>query len=253
MREYTNKITLTHNFRGVYSLDPSLGCAGGMENNDKGCYNDCYAARYSKKYGYDFSKTVLRYFEDEKHINRIVNKINKIEMPFIRMGTSGDPSENWKHTLSILKSIKECDKEVVIITKHWNLLTYKQLKELSNYNVCVNTSISALDNSDLLNTGLKQYERLKPYCKSVLRVVSCDFNIENKKGLELYKIQESLFKNYKVLDTIFRVFKNNDLVKDGVIIAKESKFLGKKCYISKYNKKAYFGKCENCLEMCGTI
>ena len=62
MREYKTEITLTNNSRGIWTLDPTIGCNSGMENTEKGCYGDCYAARYSKKYGYDFSKTVLTSF-----------------------------------------------------------------------------------------------------------------------------------------------------------------------------------------------
>jgi hypothetical protein len=251
MREYKNIITLTNNSRGIWTLDPTIGCNSGMKNNEKGCYNDCYAARYSKKYGYDFSKTVLRSFKDEKHIKLIVNKINKIDMPFIRMGTSGDPSENWEHTFDILENIKDCNKEIVIITKHWNNIPSNLINKLLQYNVCINTSVSALDDIDLLNNGLKQYERLKNWCNSILRVVSCDFNLENDKGIKLNQIQEQIFKKYNVLDTVFRVSKNNSLVKEGIINISETKFLGKKCNVSKYNRKAYFGNCQNCLEKCG--
>ena len=260
MREYTNKITFTKNSRGIYSLDPSLGCFSGLESNKKGCYNDCYAARYSKKYGYDFSKTILRYFENESHKHKIIKQITKIDMPFIRMGTSGDPSENWEHTLDIIKIIcskyqlslfPEQQKEIVIITKHWKTLTDKQLDFISKYNICINTSVSALDNEALLKKGLEQFKRLKPYCKSILRIVSCDFNQDNEKGNKLANIQKKLFKEYPIIDTVFRCSTNNKLVLDGIINIKKTKFLGKKCYVSKYNKKTYFGKCGNCLEMCG--
>lgn len=260
MREYTNKITLTENSRGIYSLDPSLGCSSGMLNKPKGCYNDCYAARYSKKYGYDFSKTVLRYFESESHKHRIIKQISKIKMPFIRMGTSGDPSENWAHTVNICEAISkkyqlslfdQQEKEIVIITKHWTKLTNDQLKTISKYKICINTSVSALDDPNLLNDALEQYERLKPYCKSILRVVSCDFNKKNKKGKELAAIQDMLFRHNPVLDTVFRCNPSNPLVKDGIINIKKTKFLGKKCYVSKYNRKTYFGNCANCLEQCG--
>lgn len=251
MGEYTNTITLTNNSRGIWSIDPTIGCASGMVGTINGCYGDCYAARYSKKYGYDFSKTVLRYFKDDKHIKSIVNRINKIELPFIRMGTSGDPSENWEHTLSIIRSLGSIKKEIVIITKHWENLTTKQLIELKEYNVCINTSISALDKKELRENGIKQYEILKEYCNSVLRVVSCDFNVNNWQGLEYFNIQHDLFSKYNVLDTIFRCSKNNPLVLNGIINTKETKFLGKKCNVSKYNKKAYFGKCSTCIEKCG--
>jgi len=250
MREYTNTITLTKNARGVYSLDPILGCSSGMTQNEKGCYGDCYAARYAKKYGYDFSKNVLRYFKSDKHAKAIANKINKISLPFVRMGTSGEPCEDWEHTISIIEMMGEINKEIVIITKHWNQLTLDQLERLSKYNVCINTSVSALDGK-MLDIGLREYERLKLYCRSVLRVVSCDFNLFSLEGRRLRTIQDNLFKNYNVLDTVLRVSKKNELVASGIIDISETKFLGKKCFISKLNRKAYIGKCENCIEMCG--
>ena len=216
MREYTNTITFTKNARGVYSLDPILGCSSGMAENEKGCYGDCYAVRYSRKYGYDFSKNVLRYFKDEKHIASIVNKINKIPLPFIRMGTSGEPSEDWEHTISIIEKLGIINKEIVIISKHWKQLTDEQLIRLSKFNVCVNTSVSALDGK-MLDVGLLEYERLKPFCRSILRVVSCDFNLDNLEGESLDRIQEKIFKKYDVLDTVLRVSLNNPLVTEGRI------------------------------------
>ena len=260
MREYKKIITLSNNSRGVWSLDPSLGCYNGTLENEKGCYNDCYAARTAKKYGYDFSKTVLRDFKNISHLESIKNKIKKIDMSFIRMGTNGDPSENWEHTIKIIELIskdkqlslfKEGKKQIVIIAKHWNTLTEEQLKTISKYNICINTSVSALDDKDQLHKCLNEYSRLKPYCKSILRIVSCDFNKENEKGLELSKLQERLFLNENVIDTVFRVFKNSEYVTSGLINIHQTIFLGKKCYVSKYNKKTYFGKCSSCLEMCG--
>jgi hypothetical protein len=251
MREYSNKISLTKNSRGIYSLDTSIGCSSGMANEIGGCYNDCYAAKSSKLYGYDFSKTVLRSFENEYHRRFILNQINKIPLDFVRIGTSGDPSENWEHTISILKGIDKCNKEIVIITKHWTVLTEYHLKYLATINICINTSVSALDKPEILKNCLDQYNRLKPFCKSILRIVSCDFNLNNETGHKLSKIQSELFKNESTLDTVLRVNKRNELVKEGVINVKQSTFLGKKAIISKYNKTTYFGKCSTCHEMCG--
>lgn len=260
MREYSDTITLTKNSRGIYSLDPSFGCSSGLKNNKLGCYNDCYAARYSKKYGYDFSKTKLRYFKNESHKHQIINKIAKIPMPFLRMGTSGDPSESWEHTLNIIETINKDyqlsifpikKKPIVIITKHWKNLNNNQLKILSKYDICINTSVSALDDFDVLTNSLIQYKKLKKYCKSILRIVSFDFNLENIESYKYFLIQKKLFANDNVLDTIFRCSPKNKYVKDGIINIKKTKFLGKKCYVSKYKKKTYFGKCTTCLEMCG--
>tara|TARA_R110002020_G_scaffold437832_2_gene648131 strand:+ start:272 stop:1036 length:765 start_codon:yes stop_codon:yes gene_type:complete len=251
MRSYSKKITLTENGRGIWTIDPIMGCKSGIEKDKKGCFSDCYAARNARIYGYDFTENVLRDFESDKHLQSVIRKINRLNFPFIRMGNSGDPSENWGHTLSVLEKLKPVKKQFIIITRHWNKLTLNQLKRLSKLNVCINTSVSAIDNEVELHQNIQQYELLKKYCKSVLRSVSFDFNTKNKKGMDYYLIQNWLFNNYEVLDTVFRCSKSNKLYKEGIINIKETKFLGNKCYVSKRNKKTYFGNCKNCLEKCG--
>jgi hypothetical protein len=144
--------------------------------------------------------------------------------------------------------IKRIKKQFIIITRHWNKLTLEQLNRISKLNVCINTSISAIDED--LYKNIEQYEILKNYCKSILRCVSFDFNKENDKGLNYSIIQDWIFNTYDVLDTVFRTSKSNELYKDGIINIKETKFLGKKCFVSKFNK-TYFGNCNNCLEKCG--
>ena len=85
MRKYSNIISLTRNSRGIYSLDTSIGCASGMKNEQGGCYNDCYAYKSAKIYGYDFNTTILRDFRNEKHRQEILNKkaSDKIRNNFI--------------------------------------------------------------------------------------------------------------------------------------------------------------------------
>jgi hypothetical protein len=251
VRLYSNVISLTKNDRGIYSLDTSMGCSSGLIQNPKGCYNDCYAAKSAKIYGYDFSKTVIRDFKDIAHQRKIILQISKIKLDFVRIGTNGDPSENWEHCIKICKIISRSNKQIVIITKHWTFLTDLQLEYLSKLNVCINTSVSALDEKDQLESCLFQYKRIKNYCKSVLRIVSCDFNLDNEKGKQLSEIQHSLFKNEDVIDTVFRLNKSNPYIKEGIVNVKKSKFLGKNTIISKFNKKTYFGKCSSCTEMCG--
>lgn len=251
MKPYSNKIALVRNSRGIYGIDTSMGCASGMANSDGGCYNDCYAAKSAKLYGYDFSKTVLRYFESRAHERKILAQIDKCKLDFIRIGCSGDPSENWQHCIDILKVLARCNKEIVIITKHWNNLTDVHLQLLSTMNVCINTSASAMDKVDLLNNSLNEYQRIKPYCKSVLRIVSCDFNIYNCEGVRMAALQHELFKNQNTLDTVFRPSKNNPLVLSGVINTSNGLFLGKKTFMSKFNRKTFTGNCSNCHEMCG--
>ncbi len=237
---------MVENGRGVYCIDTTMGCASGMAENERGCYGDCYAARIAKRYGHDFSKTVLRDFENENHKRQVLSQISRIKMPFIRIGASGDPSEDWGHTIKIIKTLSKCNKEIIIITRHWKLLTNEQLQYFSNLNLCINTSVSALDNEQMLNRSLEQYNRIKPYCKSVLRIVSCDFKDER-----LAELQRRLFKNESTLDTVFRPTKSNYFLVNGIINAKEEVFNGKKQLASKFNRKTYMGKCGTCKEMCG--
>jgi hypothetical protein len=261
MKQYKNIISLSNNERGIWDLDTIKGCKSGLLENPNGCYNDCYAFKTAKRYGIDFSKSIERNFKDELHRNLIVKKIEKIDMPFIRIGCSGDPSENWQHTINIIKQIKEnsqlslfdisSKKQIVIITRHWNILTDIQLNELSNYNICINTSVSALDNEYLIKKSIEQYIRLKPYCKSVLRVITADINEENENGKKIAEIQRNLLKNKLVIDTVFRPSKNNPFLLNGIIKAKKMSFMNSKQLISKYNKKTFVGKCKNCIEMCG--
>lgn len=250
-KQYSSKVALTRNSRGVYCLDPSMGCSSGMSNESGGCYNDCYAVKASKQYGFNFSKTVLRNFTDETHRRFIVNQIDRIKLDFVRMGCSGDPSEDWEHTIKILKAIDKCNKEIVIITKHWTNLTQNQMEYLATINVCVNTSVSALDKEHILSNSLEQYNKLKCYCKSILRIVSADFNLQNETGYKLAQKQKELFENDDTLDTVLRVSKNNRWVKSEIVRIAPITFMGKKQLGSKHKKSIYLGKCDSCFQMCG--
>lgn len=250
MKHYSNKIALIRNSRGIYCLDTSIGCATGMQT-EGGCYNDCYAARSAKLYGYDFATTILRHFASERHKRQVIQQINKVRLDFVRIGCSGDPSENWQHTFEVLKVISKSNKQIVIITKHWTLLTDEQLQLLTRMNICINTSVSALDNPEQIAKNVEQYTRIKPFCRSVLRIVSCDFSLGNETGHKLFKVQSELFKNEDTLDTVFRPSKNNPLITNGVINVTKGLFNGKKQLMSKFNKKTFTGKCSNCHQMCG--
>jgi hypothetical protein len=261
MRTYKNIISLSKNERGIWDLDTIKGCNSGLIQNPNGCYNDCYAFKTAKRYGIDFSKSIERHFINDLHKQKIVKQIEKIDMPFIRIGCSGDPSENWEHTLNVIKDIKESSqlslfdisskKQIVIITRHWKQLNDNQLQKIKKYNICINTSVSALDNDYLIKNSIDQYNKLKKYCKSVLRVVTCDFNENNETGKAKAEMQRFLLKNENVIDTVFRPSKNNEFVKNEIIKVKKMAFMKSVSLVSKYNKKTFLGKCESCLEMCG--
>ena len=75
MRIYKDIISLSKNERGIWDLDTIKGCESGLLENDKGCYNDCYAFKTAKRYGIDFSsinhKFRLHHFQGHsEHINK---------------------------------------------------------------------------------------------------------------------------------------------------------------------------------------
>jgi hypothetical protein len=262
MKTFKDEITLIRNNRGCYILDTVKGCSY-IKNNPNGCYNDCYAKNITSRYGFDFSKAIDRKFYydtnqlylfdfyDNKHEDDIIKQIKNIKMPFVRIGEMGDPSENWEHTINICKIISVAKKPIVIITKHWKNISDNLLKKIKDLNICINTSISALDNDYEIEYRLRQYKKLKNYCNSVLRIVSCNFNKQNYEGCIKREIQEKLFKNEKTIDTIFRPSKNNPFVVNKIINIEKVKFLKSNVLASVYNKKSYLGNCENCPDMCG--
>lgn len=251
MKNYSSIITLNKNSRGIYDFDTIKGCSSGMKHTKNGCYGECYAAKSAKIYGYNFNKSILRDFDNIKHLESILNQLENKDIEFIRMGVSGDPSENWKHTLKIIKLICYFKKPIVIITKHWNNLTLNQLNELTKLNVIINTSVSALDDIKILNNRLIQYNIIKDYCKSVLRIVSCDFNTQNLTGLFLNDLQNKLLLNENIIDTVFRISRNNLYFKNGIINAKNNKFMNSNVLSSKRNNKIFTGFCDKCPDKCG--
>jgi hypothetical protein len=262
VRPYSSKIALLQNSRGVYNLDPSAGCSSGTRENKRGCYADCYSARIARMYGYDFTQTVLRDFESIEHMNEIIRKINKIDLPFIRMGNLGDPSEFWGHTLKICSDIQRGLKEIqlslfqevrqkliVILTRHFKTIPDKNLADLQRFNICINTSVSAIDTDPERNVN--EYNRIKPYCNSILRVVTFDFNTDIQAGREYKEIQDWLLSHDNVIDTVFRPFPGNPLVGGGIIKTAKKKFLGKETVASMHNNKVFMGRCQACKEKCG--
>lgn len=263
MKTYNPEITLIKNGRGCYILDTIKGCSICGRSKPLGCYDNCYAKNIASRYGFDFSHIVERdfvsdneqiYFNgftDTKHESRIIKELKSIDMPFVRIGEMGDPSENWEHTISICKTISLASKRIVIITKHWKAIPESIMQDIVGMDICINTSISALDSNSEIEYRLLQYGRLKNVCNSVLRIVSCDFNTDNEEGKLRDKIQRGLFENEKTLDTVFRPSMNNKLVTSGIINIDKVKFLKGNVIASMYNKNAYFGMCDKCPDMCG--
>jgi hypothetical protein len=263
MKTYKNDITLAKNKRGCYILDTVKGCLGCTPENPKGCYGDCYAQNIAARYGFNFRETVTRDFKrdndqlylfgfkDQHHESDIIYQIKAIDMPFVRIGDMGDPSRDWEHTINICDIISQAGKPIVIITKHWKSIPNQLLPLISKLDICINTSVSALDDTVSIDYRIDQYNRLKPYCKSVLRVVTCDFNKETEAGFVRSEIQDRLLQNDNIIETVFRPSANNPLVKKGIIYVKKVKFLRSKVLASIRDESVYFGECSVCPDMCG--
>jgi hypothetical protein len=67
---------------------------------------------------------------------------------------------------------------------------------------------------------LAQYYRLKPPVKSILRIVSADFNENTTEGKRMAEIQRKLFLNDKVLDIVLRLNNKNEFLKSGILNTK---------------------------------
>lgn len=264
MKPYLGRITLVKNGRGLYCLDTTMGCKSGVTDNPNGCYGACYAASRAKIYGHDFGKTTVRRFDNAAHLNSTVKAIYVSDMPFVRIGCSGDPSEAWEHTVQICEQLwaglerlrfdvfmDRPPKYIVIITRHWEILTDDQLSRLGKIGVCVNTSVSAIDSKEARIKSLYQYNRLKPFLHSVLRIVSFDFNIRNERAAIYSEIQRELFQNEDVIDTVFRCSPKHELVMSGTINIARVNFMGNIQWASRLNRKAYLGKCDTCPDVCG--
>ena len=263
MRTFTGVLSLNRNSRGCYILDTVKGCGVCADDKPMGCYDNCYAKRISDRYGFDFGKTVLRRLDtddmqnylfdvrDQHHIGQLVKQIKNADMPFIRIGEMGDPSYDWDHTIGICEKLAVAGKPIVIITKHWEPVPDNLIDRIAALDVCINTSVSALDHNYEIYKRRLQYERLKSWCKSVLRVVTCDFNIESREGLEYEIMQEYLLGMDNVIETAFRPDKENKLVVEGVINVKREHFMGRKCLVSMRDDGIFLGYCDVCPDMCG--
>ena len=263
MKTYKGAITLNRNNRGCYILDTVKGCPGGALHGGRGCYGDCYAKNIASRYGFAFDNPVSRNFEnntdqlwlfgltDKTHTTKIIDEISNADMPFIRIGEMGDPSSDWGHTINICREIYRANKKIVIITKHWGRIPDKFLSLVSRMGLFINTSVSALDDERLLNLRVREFERLKNICHSILRIVSCDFNTEHQVGNRFAAIQHELFKMAPYIDTVFRPNGGNGFVVDNIINTKKEMFLSKYALVSRFNQNAYLGYCGTCPDLCG--
>ena len=253
-KEYPETITLTLNTKGVLDLDTVKGCAAGMALNPRGCYGLCYAAKIAAFRGWDFSKSVNRVWGDARNRSRILDTLKRTSKKWVRIGTMGDPSMDWAHTLRVLFDLSITGKVPVVITKHWNVMTRNQVETMEYVGAVLNTSISALDTPAQIAHRLTQFHGYRG--RSILRFVSCDFNRDNEQGAALATVQDELFRQggSRVIDTPLRLNGNYPLLVEGVI--KAGKYKDAAGYdigqlVSLYKKDAFLGHCRRCPDQCG--
>lgn len=189
MKLYKNVLTAEINDKGILDIDPVKGCSDGMKAHEGGCYNNCYANKIASFRAIDFSRSVIRTIQNAPQMRAIAKLIKQSDLDFVRMGTMGDPSYSWENSLSVADFIKGCGKSIVIISKHWKVMTDRQIELAGHLGVILNTSVSGMDTEKEITHRLKQYERYKKFGKSILRIVSAKYNIENEKGKEYQERQ----------------------------------------------------------------
>lgn len=176
-RLYKPVLTVAVNRKGVIDVDTTKGCTFGMRAYpDGGCYGECYAAKTAALYGIDFTQSVSRQFCDREHRDAVVKQMLPMPATWYRIGTFGDPSHDWTHTIAVLRPLRWTNKTPVVITKHWETLTDKQVDDLRWLKAVVNTSVSGLDTEKEICHRVRQRDRLATAgMRSVLRVVTCAF------------------------------------------------------------------------------
>ena len=248
MKSYLKNLTATVNRKGVLDIDTVKGCKHGMEKYPQGgCYGLCYANKTASFYGFDFSKSVVRDYVNYRDIEKTV-KLHRLG--WFRVGTMGDPSYDWDFTTYICKWLGKF-KTPVIVTKHWEEMSYSNMSALKKCGAVINTSISAMDMGVEIENRLNTFNYLKDKgLKSVLRVVTAEFgNTEN--GNKLKRVQNAILSNTPVIDNPLRIPKSDLRVKAGDIVTKRHMDIGGGSNVSINDNGAYLGRCDICPDQCG--
>jgi len=250
MREYKPVLTASVNRKGVLDVDTVKGCSYGMgKYPDGGCYGLCYACKTAVRYGYDFTKSVKRVPWGE-NVKSIENIVSQHHAPWFRIGVMGDPSFDWRLTVSVCAWLSKF-KIPVVITKHWIALSDAQMKMLRDCGTVVNTSTSPLDTENERKYRVAQFHRLSNAgVMSVLRVVSCDFG-GTPMGRELAGVQRGLFNEKPIIDNPLRIPRTDRRVVEGHINTVRIRDMRGMASISLHDKDVYVGTCLSCPDQCG--
>jgi hypothetical protein len=254
LRRYGKMLTAAVNAKGVMDVDTVKGCTLGMQAHPgRGCYGDCYARTIAAYRGFDFGASVKRGFCDREHLATLRIILQGHSASWYRIGTHGDPSHEWKHTVSVIWYLRDGGRTPVIVTKHWNVLADDQIEVLRKLNVVVNTSVSGMDTDAELEHRVGQIARLKEAgVRSVARVVTCDYGTsEWARGCA--EKQTYLLSLSPLIDNPFRPSNTNAHVLSGDIhtISRLDSVGGTRVSLS--NPSAHLGRCEECPDQCGVL
>ena len=253
LKMYSDRLTADVNQKGVLDVDTVKGCTAGMNAiPGHGCYGSCYAAKIAKFRGIDFTVAVARRVQSVADARQIEEAVRSAPEGFFRVGTMGDPSHEWEHTVATIEWLAKFAVPV-IVTKHWMTASTDQLSRLVACGAVLNTSISALDTPAQLAHRRAQIERYRDLGGvSVSRVVSCEFNTAHELGKAMAEIQQKLFQLQPVIDNPLRVPKSHWLVQQGIIKVEPVLDLSKTpVSMSLLNKDSYVGHCSSCPDKCG--
>ena len=253
-RTYGPFLTVALNGKGVLDIDTVKGCALGMAAHPGGgCYGECYARKTAARYGIDFTQSVNRRIHTNWHLATICKAMAESKLSWYRIGTSGDPSQDWKHTLTIIRALRHMHMTPVVVTKCWIPPTDEQVAELHKLGATVNISVSGLDSDAELEHRLSQRSRfIDAGIRTVTRVVTCEYGVSEWARMGKEK-QELLLAFHPVIDNPLRAPSTNPRALSGEIILtdkpKSTGGGGKR--ISLHSDSVYLGSCEKCPDQCG--
>lgn len=251
-KKYREELTAVENGKGVMDVDTVKGCSCGMAAYPTGgCYGECYALKAARTYGLDFATAVSRKPMPSTRAD-VFQTVKNHRASWYRVGTAGDPSHDWNHTLSVLEFLKPTGKTPVIITKHWLTLTDAQITQFYALNAVFNTSTSGLDTEKEIEHRTCQIERLRTAgISSWNRIVTCAFG-SSPWAMQAKSKQDRLLAITPIIDTPLRASKTNPRVLAGdIILTRKEESVGGGKFISLHSPDIYLGTCDKCPDQCG--
>lgn len=252
-RPYSNVLTVARNRKGVIDVDTVKGCSAGMAAYPHGgCYGECYAYKNAHTYGFDFRTSVSRQFMGREHKGTLIKLMLTWPEPWYRIGTAGDPSHDWTHTVAIVNALWHVHKVPVIITKHWVSLEDWQVDKLRRLGAVINTSTSGMDTDAEIKYRVAQIERLRDAgIRSVCRVVTCEYG-SSAWARACKEKQDFLMSLAPVIDNPLRARKSNPRVIAGdIVLRRREESVGGGKQVSLNAANAYLGACHDCPDQCG--